>query len=160
MFGLTLAMLLHWPRGTGSVGRDELAKRASDFAHGRFQQFLSEASHHAEQARSFGKHKIKDTMERRGGAAQTRVEGSLVSRARQGLTGGIGTQDESNIRRVAEEEATGASEADSSAVLAFVPERQLELDFGLLTRCLQSAPSGKSPGPGGCSKRDVASVRR
>ena len=30
-----------------------------------------------------------------------------------------------------------------SAVLAFVPERRLELDFNLCTKCLQSAPSGR-----------------
>ena len=42
-------------------------------------------------------------------------------------------------------------------VLAFVPESPLELDFSLFTKCLQSAPSGRSsgrsPGPGLCSNK-------
>ena len=38
--GSSPMMLLHRPRGTGSVGREELARRADDFAHGRFSLLL------------------------------------------------------------------------------------------------------------------------
>ena len=40
--GLIPMMLLHRPRGTGSVGREELARRADDFAHGRISLSLVE----------------------------------------------------------------------------------------------------------------------
>ena len=36
-------------------------------------------------------------------------------------------------------------------VIDFVPDRPVELDMKLSTKCLQSAPSGCSPGPGGCT---------
>ena len=39
LFGLIPLMLLHRPRGSGSLGRDELAKRADDFAQGQWHFF-------------------------------------------------------------------------------------------------------------------------
>ena len=36
LLGLVRVMLLHRPRHTGSVGRDELAKRADDFRRGKW----------------------------------------------------------------------------------------------------------------------------
>ena len=36
-------------------------------------------------------------------------------------------------------------------VVEFVPDRPFELDHALFTKCLQSAPSGCAPDPGGCS---------
>ena len=50
-FGLIPMMLLHRPRGTGSVGREELARRADDFAHGWFSLLLRGASHAVESQR-------------------------------------------------------------------------------------------------------------
>ena len=82
LFGLVPAMLLHRPRGTGSVGRDELAQRADEFASGHFLYLLEMASRHATESRKWG-----TTMERRGRAAQRRVESGQVSRARHELTG-------------------------------------------------------------------------
>ena len=36
-------------------------------------------------------------------------------------------------------------------VMTFVPNRPVELDMKLFTKCVQSAPTGCSPGPGGCT---------
>ena len=87
-----------------------------------------------------------DTFERRGRAAQSRVEAGQVSRAQPELVGAslapktqAALDELQQVRQIL------------PAVLAFVPEHPLELDFSLFTKCLQSAPSGRSPGPGGCS---------
>ena len=37
------------------------------------------------------------------------------------------------------------------AVLDFVPESTFQLDKQLFVKCLQTAPSGCAPGPGGCT---------
>ena len=87
LFGLVPAMLLHRPRGTGSGGRDELAQRADEFASGHFRDLLEMASRHAAESRKWGHTQDDDTMERRGRAAQRRVESGQVSRARHELTG-------------------------------------------------------------------------
>ena len=36
-------------------------------------------------------------------------------------------------------------------VMGFVPDRPFELDVKVFTKCLQSAPAGSAPGPGGCT---------
>ena len=46
LFALVPTLLLHKPRGTGSVGRDELARRADDLAAGRWKDLLAEALWH------------------------------------------------------------------------------------------------------------------
>ena len=40
LFGLVPVMLLHRPRGTGSIGKDELVSRADDFVRGRWIDLL------------------------------------------------------------------------------------------------------------------------
>ena len=82
---LVPAMLLHWPRGTGSVGRDELAQRADEFASGQFRCLLEMASRHAAESRKWGHTQDDDTMERRG-RGPSRVDGRS-----------IGTQDTGNV---------------------------------------------------------------
>ena len=77
LFGLVPMMLLHRPKHTGSVGRDELAQRADDFAR---------AAHQNVQA-DFPLPRAGDDKARRGLAAQSRVQRGQVSRARHELTG-------------------------------------------------------------------------
>ena len=43
LFGLIPMMLLHRPRGSGSVGRDELCKRADEFARGHWMELIQSA---------------------------------------------------------------------------------------------------------------------
>ena len=43
LFGLVPVMLLHRPRGTGSVGKDELMSRADNFVRGRWSELLNSA---------------------------------------------------------------------------------------------------------------------
>ena len=86
VFGLIFVMLLYRPRGTMSIGREELAKRADDLAHGRFSQLLSRANQVIESQRHT-RNTVTDTIERRGRGAQSRVEVGQVSCARQELIG-------------------------------------------------------------------------
>ena len=151
VFGLIPMMLLHRPRGTGSIGREELSKRADDFAHGRFSQLLSRANQVAESQRHT-RNTVTDTIERRGRAAQSRVEAGQVSRARQQLIGAsLAPKTQATFDELQGKRPQHQMREIPPAVLAFVPERPLEQDFSLFIKCLQSPPSGRSPGPGGCS---------
>ena len=71
LFGLLL-MLLHRPRGTGTVGRDELAARAAKFAAGRWSELIDEACQCETQVRSNAQVVHWTEEERRGRAAQSR----------------------------------------------------------------------------------------
>ena len=130
LFGLVPAMLLHRPRGTGSVGRDELAQRADEFASGHFRDLLEMASRHAAESRKWGHTQDDDTMERRGRAAQRRVEsGAALAPKTQA------TFDELQRKRPQEQVRQIPPE-----VMGYVPEQALMMDFALFTKCLQSAP--------------------
>ena len=102
--------------------------------------------------RSNGAMRKATTMERRGRAAQRRVESCQVSRARHELTGAAlapktqATFDELQRKRPQEQVRQIPPE-----VMGYVPEQALMMDFALFTKCLQSAPSGVSAGPGGCT---------
>ena len=149
-FGLIPMMLLHRPRGTGSVGREELARRADGFAHGRFSLLLRGASHAVESQRYT--RDAADTIERRGRAAQSRVEAGQVSRARQELVGAsLAPKTQATFDELQGKRPQQQMRQIPPAVLAFVPEHPLQLDFSLFTKCLQNAKSGRSPGPGECS---------
>ena len=123
-------MLLHRPRGTGSVGRDELAQRADEFASGHFRDLLEMASRHAAESWKWGRTQDDDTMERRGRAAQRRVESGQVSHARHELTGAAlapktqATFDELQQKRPQEQVRQIPPE-----VMGYVPEQALMMDF-------------------------------
>ena len=63
----------------------------------------------------------------------------------------FGTQDSGDSRTVAREKPQERVKEIPQEVMEFVPDRPLELDFKLFTKCLQNAPSGCAPGPGGCT---------
>ena len=85
LFGLVPVMLLHRPRGTGSVGEDELVSRVDDFVRGRWTDLLENIHDTSRQPRPA----MRETQEheRRGRAVSGRVRQGQVSRARQELTG-------------------------------------------------------------------------
>ena len=87
LFGLVLLMLLHRPRGSGSVGRDELAQRADDFAQGHWIALLRNARRSVVEVRGRIAKSEAQEQARRGRAALSRVQQGQVSRARQKLTG-------------------------------------------------------------------------
>ena len=94
----------------------------------------------------------EDENSRRGAAAQSRVERGQVSRARHELIGAplapqtTATLDELRARRPQE-----SSSPISREVMDFAPESPLSLDGKIFAKCLRTAPSGCSPGPGGCT---------
>ena len=136
LFCLIPMMLLHKPKGVGSVGRSELAERVNLFQRGSWAQLIHQACA-VPRARSTA---------RRGQAAQKRVQMGQVSRARQELIGATprnaATLEELRRRRPQQQRA----------VTNFVLEDELVLDSKLFADyCLRSAPSGSAPGPGGCT---------
>ena len=70
LFGLVPIMLLHRPRHTGSVGRDELCHRADEFVRGRWADLLNDAQDHAVRQPRSSPHGHDDKA-RRGAAAQS-----------------------------------------------------------------------------------------
>ena len=150
LFGLVPIVLLHRPKHGGTVGRDELAQRADDFSVGRWADLISAATQQGGM-RGFPE-KVGDEKRRRGMAAQRRVERGQVSRARHELTGAAlaprtnETLGELRGRRPQERESP-----IPEGVQDFFPEHHLILDASRFAKCLQTAPSGSSPGPGGCT---------
>ena len=156
LFGLVPVMLLHRPRGTGSVGKDELVSRADDFVRGRWTDLLENIRDTSGQPRpAMGE--IQE-HERRGCAALGRVRQGQVSRVRQELTGAaLAPKTLQTLAQLQERRPQERVREIPREVMEFVPDRPLKLDFKLFTKCLQSAPSG-------CTRawrlhqRDVANV--
>ena len=62
----------------------------------------------------------------------------------------IGTQDTGNVQLQRKRPQEQVRQIPPE-VMGYVPEQALMMDFALFTKCLQSAPSGVSAGPGGCT---------
>ena len=152
LFAMTPIMLLHKPTGVGSVGRSELLHRADKFARGCWQELI----HHARQstaarpaAREFPE---EEDRQRRGKAAQSRVQQGQVSRARQELTGAsLAPRNSATLDELRSKRPQARQAEIPFAVSQYEPTRGLKFDAKLFASCLRSAPLGSSPGPGGCS---------
>ena len=155
LFGLIPAMLLHRPKGVGSVGRAELVHRFNDFQQGHWEQLWhraqAAASARFSRAPTSGATE-KEDHRRRGRAAQSRVQQGQVSRARQELTGApLAPRNEDTLQQLRNRPPQEQLRAVPSEVLEFQPSREFTMDAKLFAECLRSALSGCSPGPGGCS---------
>ena len=92
LFGLVPVMLLHRPRGTGSVGKDELVSRADDFVRGRWTNLLENIHDTSRQPRPATCETPEH--ERRGRAVLGRVRQGQVSTCEAGVhLASFGTQD-------------------------------------------------------------------
>ena len=80
-------MLQHRPRGVGSLGRDELARRVNAFTQGRWTQLINEAAQHEVTSGSRGSNEREE--ERRGRVAQSLIQKGQVSRVQQALTAAV-----------------------------------------------------------------------
>ena len=86
LFGLITMMLLHRPGG--AIGRDELASRVDHFITGKWRLLVSSGQECMSRPRESERtHPVLNEQERRGRAAQSRVQQGQVSRARHELTG-------------------------------------------------------------------------
>ena len=152
LFALVPMMLLHRPRGTGSVGRSELVHRADKFAAGRWTELVVEATQHQVSQAPRGERTEEADREHRGKAAQARVQRGQVSRARQELTGAkLAPKDESTLNELRNRRPQEQLREIPDDVLRFQPAAPLQLDRSLFAQSLRGAPSGSSAGPGGCS---------
>ena len=153
LFGLVPMMLLHRPRGTGSIGRDELALRADHFMAGRWRSLIASAQECVLQPRKIERDQIvHNEQERRGRAAQSRVQQGQVSRARHELTGApLAPKNDETFRGLQDRRPQEQARPIPREVLEFEPSQPLRLDTRTFFDCLRSTPAGSAPGPGGCS---------
>ena len=87
LFCLVPKMLLHRPRNTGSLGRDELAQRVVKFQRDQWAQLIREANECSSLPSLVPPRTPEEEAIRRGLIAQSRVQREQVSRARQALIG-------------------------------------------------------------------------
>ena len=152
LFGLIPIMLLHKLYGTGSVGRSVLGHRVDDFARGLWTDLIQSARDTVPRPRPIPPVSMVQEQERRGRAAQNRVQQGQVSKARQELIGAaLAPRDESTLDELTRRRPQERRQQIPVEVLDFVPDGELRLDTKQFAECLRSAPSGSSPGPGGCS---------
>ena len=138
--------LLHKPKGVGSIGGVKLLERANKFARGQWADLLEELCQSTCSSR-LGVTRSKDSTQSRGEAACNRVKQGQASRARQALTGAtlaLGT-----LETLAELQQEQVREIPPE-VMASNPTLVV-LDPVAFSHCLSNAPSGSSPGPGGCT---------
>ena len=152
LFGL-IPMLLHRPRGTGAIGRDELAIRVDHFIAGRWRLLISSGQECMSRPRGSERaHPVLNEKERRGRAAQSRVQQGQVSRARHELTGApLAPKNEHTYRELQDRRPREQVRPIPREVLEFNPSVPLQLEIRTFVDCLRSAPAGSAPGPGGCS---------
>ena len=151
LFGLVPIMLLHRPRHTGSVGRDELCHRADEFVRGRWADLLNDAQDHAVRQPRRSPHGHDDKA-RRGAAAQSRVQRGQVSRGRHELTGApLAPRNNVTLEELRRQRPQEQQSAIPQEVLEFSPGSPLQFQRHVFVDCLKSAPSGSAPGPGGCT---------
>ena len=123
------------------MGRDELVQRADDFARGLWSNLLADARKSQHQGSS--KQESGNEQERRSGQ---------VSRARHELTGApLPPKNLATLNGLRERRPQERQSLVQQEVLDFEPQSTLQLDAELFARCLQMAPFGSSPGPGGCT---------
>ena len=138
LFGLVPVMLLHRPRHTGSVGRDELAKRADDFGRGKWTELIECARGNVQDHCCSSADVVKDDA-RRGEAAQSRVRRGQVSRARHELTGPpLAPKTEATLADLRAKRPQEQQRAIPSEVVDYVPGSPLQLDAISFTKCLRS----------------------
>ena len=152
LFGLVPVMLSHRPRGTGSVGKDEVMSRADNFARGRWSELLNSARETYE-FRSVNKEKNDaQELQRRGRATLGRVRQGQLSKARNELPGAdLAPKTLDTLAQLQERRPQVRVKEIPQEVMLFVPDRPLKLDVKVFTKCLQSAPAGSAPGPGVCT---------
>ena len=132
MFGLLPLMLLHRPRGSGAVGRSELAHPAGGV---HWRVFMEEA------LRIKGRSERSDAeeSERRGKAAQ--VRGAIGIHRRYART----QERYTGIRAHADRRSSCGGFPEC------VPIAEVSQSAKMFDTCLKEPPSSLSPGPGGCT---------
>ena len=148
MFDLVPMTLLHRPRCAGSIGRDELARRADQFAAGRWTELINQAR---QTATRISRDEAED-QRRRGNAAQSRIQHGKSQGAARDDRGSVGSENGRDSCRTPADTPTRTATADlSPEILESRPEVPLSLDKELFVSALRSSPSGTAPGPGGCT---------
>ena len=141
LFALIPLMLLHRPRGTGSLGRDELARRVDAFNAGPWRQLIDDA---VSRCREPTRPHVppEDEQVGRGKSARARhvfTGASLAPKTEETFQLLQGRRSQVQVSPIAEE------------VMQFSPAHPVALKAKIFMKCLSGAPLGSAPGPGGCT---------
>ena len=134
------------------MGKSELVgSRADRFAAGRWAELVHDATHHQFARGSRGERSEEDECERRGKAAQARVQRGQVSRARQLAGAKLAPKDQTTLNELLGRRPQEQLREIPADVMSFELETPVQLDRKIFATCLRGSPSGSSPGPGGCT---------
>ena len=153
LFGLIPMMLLHRPRGTSSDRSRRVGQPSRPLLSRHLLLLVSSAQECVLHARKPDReHNAQSEQERRGRAAQSRVQQGQASRARHELTGApIAPKNDKTYRASQDRRPREQVRAIPGEVLEFNPSQPLQLEMWTFVHCLRSAPAGSAPDPGGCS---------
>ena len=113
LFGLIPLLLFHRTKHSGTIGRDELAKRADDVSRGDWISLLT-AALQAQQPQ-VQLREPRNEQERRGAAAMSRVKRGQVSSETRIDWSCSGTEERRDSSRVARETASSSTEPNPTA---------------------------------------------
>ena len=151
LFGLIPLLLFHRTKHSGKIGRDELAKNADDVSRGEWVSLLTVALP-AQRPHSVQPREPRNEQERRGAAAMSRVKRGQVSRGRHELTGAsLAPKNDETRAELQGRRPQVRQNPIPQDVIDHQPESPLQLDGKVFSKCLRTAPSGSSPGNGGCT---------
>ena len=145
-------MLFHRTKWSGTIGREELAKRADDITEGRWLGLVEPITSlmREPQSRSTIQEDVDSSRERRGLQAQSRVQQGQVSRARQALVGAaLAPGNNATLEELQRRRPQVVLSEIPPELLNRKPESVLVLDRKIFAECLRKA--GSAPGPGGCT---------
>ena len=155
LFFLVPKMMLHRRRNTGSVGRDELARRVTEIQQGHREQLIREANEFRFQFIPVQTRTPEEEVTRRALAVQSRVQRGQVSRVQQELIrAALAPRNAATLEALQERRLQEPTSAIPREAMDFEPTSPLLLDSKAFAKCLREAPSGCAPGPGGCTNDD------
>ena len=144
LFGLVPIILFHRTKWSGTIGRDELVKRADDITEGRWLGLVEAINSlmREPQSGSTIQEDSNSSRERSGLQAQIRVQQGQVSRARQALVGAaLAPGNNATLEELQRRRPQVALSEIPPELLNCNPESVLVLDRKLFAECLQKAPT-------------------
>ena len=124
LFALIPTLLFQRPRGTGSIGRAELAQRVEGFFQGRGLSLVSQTCDFKRSAPAKDVTTVEEEQEKRGRAAQAKIQMGQVSRARHVLTlASLAPKTDATFNQLQDRRPQEQVREIPREVMEFVPER-------------------------------------
>ena len=160
LFGLVPIILLHRPRGTGAVGRSELGHRAEEFA----RDIGGHSGKKPFGTRQHTQEVVQNAATKRRVNAEERLhkrgcrEGRSPGRDRNSQVLRLHPRTKPHCGSCALGDPRSSCGRFPQEVMEFVPTAEVSLSGKLFATCLREAPSGSSPGPGGCTNEMLKGI--